>query len=533
MAGPRLTEPPSGADTPDERADGPRPNGRSAPADALPDTSAPYGSEVDPSDPGEAVVTALALHQDDSAVWASVPTEHPHRLSTPLPSWRRTYVVTIVLGDLGIAAVVGAAFTLAGVGKGTVQRNATLSVAVVLGWSVLLWFGRAYEQRFLAEGSEEYRRVANAWLRLVAVVSFVSFIAKAPTSRLFIGLTIPIIGALSLLLRVACRSTLMRVRARGGARHRVVVVGRRAAAAKLADRLRDDPRKGWSVVSICAQDDEDALDVMLTVNQLGADTVAIAADSGLADVEMRRLGWALEAVGVDMMVSTDLIEVTGPRIHVRAVDGMPLLHVSTPQIAGSRRLVKTFVDRGSALVLLLVMLPVFAIVALAVRSTGRGVVFRQKRVGRAGKEFTLYKFRTMVPDAEQQRLDLEGQNEHTAGPLFKMKQDPRVTGIGKHLRRWSIDELPQLVNVLLGHMSLVGPRPPLPSEVATYGDDVRRRLLVKPGVTGLWQVSGRSDLTWEQSVRLDLSYVENWSMALDLTILWRTLGAVLRGNGSY
>ncbi|HVX07326.1 sugar transferase, partial [Humibacter sp.] len=496
-------------------------------------THDPYGPEGEPSDPGEAVVTALALHADDQALWRSVPTEHPHSLATPLPLWRRRYVFSIVVGDFTIATLTGAAVTVASIGNGSAAHNGALTVAIAVAWTLLLWFGRAYEQRFLAEGTEEYRRVASAWLRLVALISFVSFIAKSPTSRLFVGVTVPAIGALSLLLRLGCRTVLTRVRAQGGARHQVVVVGRSDSVAKLAARLRDDPRCAWNVVAICAQDEEDALDVVLAVKLHGADTVAIAADSGLADVEMRRLGWALEGIGVDMMLSTDLIEVAGPRIHVRAVDGMPLLHVSTPQIAGSRRLLKTLMDRGSAMVLILVLSPVFLVLAIAVRTTGRGVIFRQKRVGRAGELFTVYKFRTMTRDAEQRLAELGQLNEHSDGPLFKIRNDPRITSVGKHLRRWSLDELPQLFNVLLGHMSLVGPRPPLPSEVATYGDDVRRRLLVKPGVTGLWQVSGRSDLSWEQSIRLDLSYVENWSMALDLTILWRTLGAVVRGSGSY
>jgi exopolysaccharide biosynthesis polyprenyl glycosylphosphotransferase len=190
-------------------------------------------------------------------------------------------------------------------------------------------------------------------------------------------------------------------------------------------------------------------------------------------------------------------------------------------------------DRTLALLLLVLICPLLLVVAAAVKCTSRGpVFFKQHRVGRGQREFLLWKFRTMTADAEAQRARLEALNEHD-GPLFKMRSDPRVTPVGRLLRRWSIDELPQLLNVVRGDMSLVGPRPPLPSEVAGYSTDVRRRLLVKPGVTGLWQVSGRSDLSWEETVRLDLHYVENWSVAFDFLILWKTLGAVFRGRGAY
>ena len=166
--------------------------------------------------------------------------------------------------------------------------------------------------------------------------------------------------------------------------------------------------------------------------------------------------------------------------------------------------------------------------------TSRGpAFFKQERVGTEGERFTMYKLRSMYVDAEQRLADLRALNQHGDGVLFKMKDDPRVTPVGKHLRRFSLDELPQLINVVKGDMSLVGPRPPLQSEVKQYQNDVRRRLLVKPGLTGLWQVSGRSDLSWDESVRLDLHYVENWSLALDLHILWRTMFVVLGRHGAY
>jgi exopolysaccharide biosynthesis polyprenyl glycosylphosphotransferase len=228
------------------------------------------------------------------------------------------------------------------------------------------------------------------------------------------------------------------------------------------------------------------------------------------------------------------MEVAGPRMHMRPFIGLPLLHVEEPEFTGSKRLVKEVVDRLGAGLVLLAAAPVLLAIALAVRLDSPGpVLFRQIRIGRDGREFSMLKFRTMVVDAEQQRAALLGLNESADGLLFKIADDPRVTRAGRLLRRLSLDELPQLLNVLGGQMSLVGPRPPLPDEVALYDDSVRRRLLVKPGLTGLWQVSGRSDLTWEESVRLDLRYVENWSLLLDLMILWKTGSAVIRARGAY
>jgi len=219
-------------------------------------------------------------------------------------------------------------------------------------------------------------------------------------------------------------------------------------------------------------------------------------------------------------------------LHVDPVDGLPLLRLTRPTFAGVSWVAKHVVDRLGSALLLLLMAPLLLFIAIAVKLDGGPIFFRQTRVGRHGREFSMLKFRSMVVDAEQRLVSLRRANEG-AGPLFKMKNDPRVTGIGAFLRRYSLDELPQLINVLTGAMSLVGPRPPLPREVATYGRDAQRKLLVKPGLTGLWQISGRSDLSWEESVRLDLRYVENWNLALDALILWKTFGAVTGSRGAY
>jgi exopolysaccharide biosynthesis polyprenyl glycosylphosphotransferase len=213
--------------------------------------------------------------------------------------------------------------------------------------------------------------------------------------------------------------------------------------------------------------------------------------------------------------------------------GMPLLRVSAPVFTGVRRVIKEIFDRVAAALLLLGLLPALLVFGTMVKLNSRGPVFyRQQRIGKDGKPFTMIKFRTMVVGADAKRITLRLTNDG-AGPLFKMRSDPRVTRVGAFLRRYSVDELPQLLNVAAGTMSLVGPRPPLPEETMNYGPDVRRRLLVKPGMTGLWQVSGRSDLTWEESVRLDLRYVEDWSLAMDALILWKTVRAVFSGDGAY
>jgi exopolysaccharide biosynthesis polyprenyl glycosylphosphotransferase len=227
--------------------------------------------------------------------------------------------------------------------------------------------------------------------------------------------------------------------------------------------------------------------------------------------------------------------VAGDRTTIRPVDGLPMLHVEHPRLKGSTRVVKEVFDRVGALLLLIAATPLLAIIVALVLLTpgGRGpAIFRQERVGKNGRPFVLYKFRTMAVDAEAWLADLRQLNE-SDGQLFKIRDDPRVTPVGRWLRRFSLDEIPQLVNVVKGDMSLVGPRPPLAGEVAGYPADMLRRLVVKPGLTGLWQVSGRADLSWEESIRLDLTYVENWSLAMDLAILARTLTAVVRSSGAY
>jgi exopolysaccharide biosynthesis polyprenyl glycosylphosphotransferase len=269
------------------------------------------------------------------------------------------------------------------------------------------------------------------------------------------------------------------------------------------------------------------------VGRYEADTVAVLACPEMAGARLRGLAWELEKSGTELCVAPALLDVAGPRTTIRPIAGLPLLHMDHPEFSGSRLVIKSVFDKVIAVAGLIFAAPLFAVTALAIKlDDGGPVLFKQTRVGKDGRAFSVYKFRTMVPDAEARKASLARQNQQQS-PLFKIRRDPRLTNLGTWLRRWSLDELPQLLNVLAGEMSLVGPRPALPEEAAMYGDHVRRRLAVKPGMTGLWQVNGRSDLSWDESVRLDMRYVENWSFMLDLQILWKTWAAVVRGWGAY
>jgi exopolysaccharide biosynthesis polyprenyl glycosylphosphotransferase len=273
-------------------------------------------------------------------------------------------------------------------------------------------------------------------------------------------------------------------------------------------------------------------DVLSLVREVGADTIAVCGSASAEPGELRRLAWALEGTGVDLVVAPQLTDIAGPRVHIRPIEGLPLLHVEEPTLSGPGWLTKNLLDRVAAAIGLLILSPLLGVIALGIRITSPGpVFFRQPRVGHEGRTFRVWKFRTMDIDAEERKATLEELNE-SDGMMFKLKQDPRIFPFGSKLRATSLDELPQLINVLKGEMSLVGPRP-LPADDGDYLGDVRRRLLVRPGITGLWQVSGRSDLSWDEAVRLDLYYVDNWSLTYDLGILWRTIWVVLRRKGAY
>jgi exopolysaccharide biosynthesis polyprenyl glycosylphosphotransferase len=448
------------------------------------------------------------------------------------------------------AGVVALAIRFRGVTSSYTVPYFAMTAVLPFLWLVTLLLCRAYERRLIGVGSEEFRRVLQAGFVLTASVAVVAYATKTDVARGYVVIAMPFATALNIAARYKLRKRLHRRRWEGKYMRRVVAVGHRAALADLIRLLREKRYHGMDIVAVCLpaalSSGDDAVkevegvpvlgdfgETALVVENIGADSVAVLACPEMNGVALRRLAWQLEKDDVELVVAPALMDVAGPRISIRPVAGLPLLHVEHPELSGGRQLVKTLFDRAGALAALLALTPLFVVIALAIRLGGPGpVLFRQTRIGRGGREFTVLKFRTMVADAERRKPALLQRNEHD-GLLFKIKKDPRVTPIGARLRRYSLDELPQLINVLRGDMSLVGPRPPLPEEVAKYGDDVRRRLVVRPGMTGLWQVNGRSDLSWEESVRLDLRYVENWSLMLDLQILWKTWSAVARGSGAY
>ncbi|MPQ97932.1 exopolysaccharide biosynthesis polyprenyl glycosylphosphotransferase [Modestobacter sp. I12A-02628] len=465
-------------------------------------------------------------------------------------AWRPAYVRRIAAGDVIAALIAAAAGYQVRFGPEVSPADHRMSLAVVVVlpvvWLLGMLVARAYEERFLWLGPEEFRRVFFAAALMLATVGTLSWAFKLEVARGFIIVALPLATALTLLQRCGNRVWLHRQRAHGHYQQTAVIVGHRAGVAALHEQIDREAYHGYRIIGCCiprhphGKDsvlfDElpvlgDLDDVVDVVQRYEVDTVAVLPSPELDGAALRRLGWELEQTEAELLLAPAITEIVGTRVRIRPVCGLPLLHMERPELRGVRRLTKETVDRCGAAAALGLMLLVLAAAALAVRVTSRGpVFFRQARVGRDGETFSMLKFRSMVDGADRmvESLDSEGN-----GVLFKMRDDPRITRVGGFLRRYSIDELPQLINVLRGDMSLVGPRPPLPSEVERYGFDMHRRFLVKPGITGLWQVSGRSDLSWDDSVRIDVRYVENWSLMFDFMIMWKTLGAVFRGRGAY
>lgn len=496
--------------------------------------------------PGEGL-DRPATHEGDATV-----TFEPG--STTAREWTRQYAVQLALTDLivVIAVVLGTQFVWFGIdhpSQAWMIQSWVISGVLVLGWVAVLAMYGTRDSRVIGAGSNEYKRIVDASLLLLAIVGVITFFAQLELSRGYFIFALPV-GLLALLLsRLAWRKWLAAQRRRGRYTSRVLLVGSRASVVAIADDLRRQPQAGYLVVGACTPGSEIAgylpdSDVPVSTNleQLhkalaatGADTVVVTSSDELPPQRIRELSWSLEPGRQHLVVAPSLTDIGGPRIHMRPVAGLPLIHVETPRYEGLTRFGKRAFDVISSSALIILLSPVLIAITLIVRlSTPGPVLFRQERVGLNGKHFEMLKFRSMVIDAEARLAELQEQ-QRTEGNsvLFKMKDDPRVTPIGRVLRRYSLDELPQLFNVFGGSMSLVGPRPPLEREVAIYENHVHRRFLVKPGITGLWQVSGRSNLSWEDSVRLDLYYVENWSITGDLLILWRTARAVVARDGAY
>ncbi len=423
-------------------------------------------------------------------------------------------------------------------------------IAIATVWMLSLWAVKSRAKRIVGEGLTEYQRVLNATLFAFGAVAIVCYVAQIDFARGYVAVAMPLGLALLLGNRLAWRRALHVLRRDGRCLTGAMVVGAAVDVDRTVRELRSSVRAGYRPVAISLTDalDDAPADVRETLSTLPrvpfdgvvsatrgsrVKALMVAGDLPGGRERIRQLGWSLENSRAELILVSRLTDVAGPRIHLRPVSGLPMVHVQLPQYSGFAHSLKRAFDVVAAAGGLLVLWPVFAVIALLIRADDGGpVFFRQERVGVGGSTFEMLKFRSMVVDAEARLAALAAQSEGN-GVLFKMKEDPRVTRIGRTLRRFSLDELPQLWNVLRGEMSLVGPRPPLPSEVESYAGHETRRLISKPGITGLWQVSGRSDLSWEESVRLDLYYVENWSFTGDLLLLMRTVVQLFRHDGAY
>ncbi|WP_317228732.1 sugar transferase [Clavibacter sp. MX14-G9D] len=476
-------------------------------------------------------------------------------------AWRRTYALGLVITDLLVLVWVVFGVQIAWFGfetsditfdgnvEGLTVSYTTLSIVIIACWMAALGLYGTRSYRVLGTGPQEYRLILDATVRLFGIVAIVAFLFRIEFARGYIIIALPL-GVVTLVLsRWMWRQWLNMQRTRGKYSSRVLLIGSESSTDFLARELARQPYAGYLVVGACIPSGVIAAtlpgtgvpvlgkldDLQAAMKAVDADTIVIASNDELSPERIRELSWSLEPGRQHLVVAPSLTDIGGPRIHTRPVAGLPLIHVETPRYEGSKLFAKRAFDIFASALILLVTSPLLLVVAMTVRlSTPGPVLFRQERVGINGRPFQMLKFRTMVTDAEARLLELEKQARDAGNSvLFKMKDDPRVTPIGRFLRRYSLDELMQLINVLNGSMSLVGPRPPLVREVAAYETKVHRRFLVKPGITGLWQVSGRSNLSWEDSVRLDLYYVENWSIVGDLVILWKTARAVLAREGAY
>ena len=414
-------------------------------------------------------------------------------------------------------------------------------VAIGLLWLALLVIRGSYDRRIIGLGTEEVRRAVSATLILFAVVAGLSYLIRADISRAYAFVALPLGLLLIGFSRFGWRQWLYRERKKGKSLSKIIVIGSPQTSQSLAERLNKESYAGYQVVCQVSLpvSDETNTEFEAWLNRLDEEieifnASAIAIDPGDdAPYEViRQLSWRLEGRNLDLLISPGALDVAGPRLSVRPAAGLPLLHLDEAVLSRSQRASKRALDIIGSILAIVLFSPVMVTSALAVRFTSRGpVIYKQVRVGRAGQTFTMFKFRTMQVDSESQINELRKLHEIN-DPMFKLANDPRVTKVGSFLRKWSLDETPQLFNVLGGSMSLVGPRPHPLDDVDRYEAEAFRRLALKPGMTGLWQVQGRSDLSWEQALQLDLHYVEKWSLESDIFLLARTIRAVLNRSGA-
>ncbi|GEK21490.1 polyprenyl glycosylphosphotransferase [Cellulomonas xylanilytica] len=425
-----------------------------------------------------------------------------------------------------------------------------LSVSVVLAsaWLVALAIGRTRHRRVVGSGPAEYSRVFGVTWRLFAAVAVIAYLLRMEIGRGYLGFAAPLGLALVMAGRFGWRRWLQRRREAGDFKSGLLVIGHRDKAARLIDELHRSPHAGYGVVGVCVPTGEVAEGEKIrkvpvlgsmesaarVAQEIGASAVAVTGADAITSETVRRLGWDLEGKGIDLALTLTLLDVAGPRVMMQPVSGLPLMYVDEPRFTGGRYILKSVFDWVGAALITVLISPLLLVLAILVATTSRGPVFyTQERIGKDGRRFRMIKFRSMVSNAHDRLsevLALEG--VESVGLFYKPKNDPRVTKVGAVLRKYSLDELPQLFNVLRGDMSLVGPRPQIGAEVALYDRTAHRRLLVKPGLTGLWQVSGRSGLSVEQGIRMDVNYVENWTLFGDVLIVARTVKVVLTGDGA-
>ena len=474
--------------------------------------------------------------------------------------WRESYALRLVITDLVVLVwtVFGVQFAWFGLLPqtlavdsilGPVRVNYTLvSVLLVVAWMAVLGIYGTRGYRVLGTGSTEYKLVTDATIRLFGLVAIIAFLLQLDVARGYVLVAFPLGLAVLLISRWAWRQWLGVQRRRGLYSSTVLLVGSEISASHIARELARQPEAGYRVVGACVPSSRIAgylpdttipvfgnlQKVSSALAASGADTVVITSADELPPERVRELSWSLEAGRQHLVVAPSLTDIGGPRIHTRPVAGLPLIHVETPRYEGRKRFSKRAFDIAGSGLILLLLSPVLLAIALAVKFTSAGPVFyKQERIGLNGKPFHMLKFRSMVVNADDQLVALLEAQGTGDTPLFKVQNDPRLTRIGAVLRKHSLDEFPQLINVFRGDMSLVGPRPQREGEVALYTESARRRLIVQPGMTGLWQVSGRSALSWDDAIRLDLYYVENWSLSFDLLILWKTVRVAFLGEGAY
>ena len=499
-------------------------------------------SDSNISDTGQWRRIAVEAHTTQG--WASARKRHdrPAARRDPL----RVYATRAVILDA--IAVVSAA-VIGFVLRWTIPYNLNISdgiyvvfaLVVVVSWIGALVLRGAYDTRILGVGSEEFKRIVTASAGLFGAVAIVAFAFKLDLSRGFVLITFVVGLTLLLIFRWLLRAWLRHERRYGNYLHRTMVIGNGARQEEISDLLDRDPVAGFVVVDIAEEPQEDCSEedlkvwlneVMARIELADIDTVAVAGSHALSQNVIKRLSWRLEGPRVDLLVAPTLGDFTGPRVTMRMQADLPLIHLDEPHLTGSKRAIKRTIDIVFGTLLFILFLPFMIVAAIGTFFSSRGPVFyRQMRIGRGGEVITVVKFRTMHVGADQVRAEIIGAPDDRISERYQ--NDPRITTFGRFLRRWSIDEMPQIIHVIGGSMSLVGPRPVLLDEIPLFADEDHRRHLTKPGLTGLWQVSGRKAVDWDERMRLDLDYVEHWSPALDLVIVAKTVKVVLTGKGAY